>query len=163
MSKLRRALWIFVGCLLVWAGPAAARDIAARLPRRGPAAGDAAGLKPSGIKKVFKGPEGEVAAMVFLAPPEKKLILIRFDGTNTAWDGKVYLHKVHPAGLGEDYVADIDGKDYVTITMRDTYGKSYELYPPDKRESLRLRYSEAESKNVDPAAVVKQYQKESGR
>jgi hypothetical protein len=138
------------------------RDVGARLPRRAPRVSDGAGLKPSGLKKVFKGPEGEAATLVFLAPSDRNLILIRFDGTGSAWDGRVFLHRIQAVGLGEDYVADVGGKDYVTITMRDVYGKSYQLHPPNQPGPLRLTFAEAESKAADPEAVFKQYQKQVG-
>jgi hypothetical protein len=43
--------------------------------------------------------------------------------------------------------------------MRDSFGaRSYEVYPPQSRDSLRLQYSEDASEKLDPAAVVSRYE-----
>jgi hypothetical protein len=162
MAAVNWAISIISAVVLAGQTPAMA-NVGSRLPRRAPSASEGAGVKPSGLKKVYKGPEGESATLVFLVPPDKNLILIKFDGTGSPWDGKVFLHKIQAVGLGEDYIADINGKDYVTVTMRDAYGRSFALYPPNKADSLPITFSEAETKAVDPNAVWKQYQNDRGR
>jgi hypothetical protein len=143
------ALW---GCAHGGAARPAAAPAAAEAPPT-PA------LKPSGLKKVFKGPEGQTVSMVFLEPAGEGQVLIRFDGLNSKWDGKVFLHQLRQSTGKEDYVTKVDGSDYVTVTMRDSYGaRFYEVYPPQSRDSLRIQYSEEASEKLDPAAVVTRYE-----
>jgi hypothetical protein len=119
----------------------------------------ASAYQPTGVKKVFRGAEGETASLVFLAPIDDHRLLIRFDGTNTAYDGKVLLHVARSIPDKDDYIAQIQGGDYVTITQR--FG-SYEIHLPGRQNSIRAAYAEEDSRKLDPAAVVAAYEQQGG-
>ena len=152
-----------IGLLAGWARLGVLAGLAGCAHGGAPATAAAAAsgaFKPTGVKKVFRGPEGETASLVFLAPIEDHRVLIRFDGTNTAWDGKVMMHVARSIPDKDDYIAQIGGGDYVTITQR--FG-SYEMYPPGRPNSLRLYYSDEDARKVDPAAVIADYERQGGK
>jgi hypothetical protein len=136
------------------AGAAACGHSGAAAPKTDSTA-SSSGLKPTGLVRVFKGPEGQSVAVVFLDPVDKGQVLVKFAGTGTAWDGKVFLQQVRPAGRGEDFVAQVGGSEYVTMVSRD---HSYEIYPPGHHDGIGVGYSEGDSKATDAAQVLRDYE-----
>jgi len=125
-----------------------------------PAPAATSALKASGTNRVFRGPEGQRASLVYLEPVDDGRLLIRFDGTGSAWDGKVFMHKLRAYDDKEDYVTQMSGGEYVTITMR---YHQYELYPPNRESSIVIQYSDADSQKLDPAQVIAAFETQNAK
>jgi hypothetical protein len=128
-------------------------------------AASAGGFKAAGTNRVFRGPEGQRASVVYLAPVDDGQVLVRFDGTGSVWDGKIFLHKLNAYNDKEDYVMQWNGHDYVTITMRSGWGgyHQYEIYPPNRQDSLVVEYSLADSQKLDAAQLITEYARQGAK
>ncbi len=111
--------------------------------------------------KAFSGPEGEEVALVPLTPREDKKFLVRVQGTGTEFDGKVLPHTAYDSSSGGTvrvtYSTERQGRDYATLVVR---GSSYELYVPDRRNGIPLKYDEARTQKLKAEDVYAQYQKQ---
>jgi len=116
-----------------------------------PSVAFAQGYAVGGKAKVYLGGDGEVVTVVPLEGEEPRRVLLHFVGTGTTLDGRTLLHTVRPGGRdGSDFVRDVDGDEYVTLTSRSTWGvwKELELHPPSV-PSVRLGYSAKKSEGVE--------------
>jgi hypothetical protein len=109
-----------------------------------------------GKVKVYLGGDGEAVTVVPLQGDEPQRVLLHFAGTETKLDGRTLLHTVRPAGRdGSDFVREVDGRPYVTLTARASWGawKELELHPPSGR-AVRLGYSTKKSEDVDGQSLL---------
>lgn len=120
-------------------------------------------LVPSSKLKAFKGPEGEVIAMVEVN--SSKEMLVHFKNLGTELDGKTGLYQIADMGKGKKdiYVEKKKGsKTYrsVLLTQRDG---SWEFYHPGKPGTeFHISYSEQESEKFKLEEVLKSYNPQTG-
>jgi hypothetical protein len=113
-------------------------------------------ITPSGPLKAYKGPEGELVAMVEIN--DGKEILVHFKNFGGDLEGKTVrqLHEDLGNGNKNVYVEWKRGsKTYrkVLLTARDN---RWELYPPGTpNKHLEIRYSEAASEKLKIDDVIK--------
>jgi hypothetical protein len=103
---------------------------------------------------VYTGGEGVQVTVLRIGPPEKSEVLLQVNRIDHPWDGKIMLHKVNGTGRRIDYVTQVDGKDWVTMTVRDG---SRELYLPNMEASIHLSFSEELSNKVAPQSFLTLY------
>jgi hypothetical protein len=110
--------------------------------------------------KVFKGDEGRKITIVRVLPEDSNRVLIKFEGFKGPWNGKSLLHLERDMGNNRaDYVAFVDGKGWVTIAKRDSYGSAnYEVYPKGDNGSYRVSYSEEHSEKASAKNILKDFQ-----
>lgn len=116
-----------------------------------------------GKAKVFVGPEGEEVAIVSVEKDGAALALVRFRGVEGEFEGMARVHEARDLGpRGTDWAFSRDGKDYVSITARAGYGgaKSYEIYPPGKRDGVKVKYDEKKSNDLSVPEVLAAYRKQ---
>jgi hypothetical protein len=105
-----------------------------------------------GVIKVYAGPEGERLTMADI-PAVPGAFALRFDGVRGEFNGKTLVHQESPRGSGFDYWTLLEGKRWATLTVRGNGYKSYQAYVPASRETLRLHYSERDSKAATEAQL----------
>lgn len=103
----------------------------------------------------FRGQENEQVLLLRAKAPHDDVVLLKFKGVRGPWNNQVVAAVEAIKGRDKDYVASVDGKDYVIMTLDDG---SYEAYPKGYRESLRLyRERLADEKAVGSGDVVKEF------
>jgi hypothetical protein len=85
---------------------------------------------------MLRGQGDEQVLMVQAGPKQESLYLVKFKGIQGPWNNKTLLTMETPGGgSGRNYVAAVDSKEWVALTVRD--GR-YEAYPKDNRDSVYL-------------------------
>jgi hypothetical protein len=104
---------------------------------------------------VFRGSEKEEVLFIRATKPND-VALVKFKSVRGPWNGRVFATLQSAAGIGYDYVANVDGRDRVVMTVRDG---DYEVYPSGYRDGVpvsRQRLAD-ETKAAAPADVVKEF------
>jgi hypothetical protein len=113
--------------------------------------------------KVYAGPQGETVTIVRLEPAQSREYLIKFEGVEGLWDGKILLHRRSIQGEGEreDYRLKAD-ESYSSVTVR---GGAIEAHPKGTRKAVPLHYSKEASANATPQVLLPQFleQEKAGR
>jgi len=89
--------------------------------------------------------------------------ILLFHGIESAWDGKALNHRVRPGPLdGQDYVTTYHGKDWATLIVRKSDGKTpaYALYLPDVTGEIALTPSDGAAQLTDPHKIFQEYQQQ---
>jgi hypothetical protein len=125
--------------------------------------------------KVYKGADGQKITIIFLEKNERGDVLVKFEGVDGPWEGKVMLHKrvVHdgsfPEEHTEDFTTQIDGQSWDSLQvhgiLKDEKGLSYpKMEACLKRDPpyvncnpFLVRYSEEDSKEVDVKEIVREF------
>ncbi|RKG56354.1 hypothetical protein D7V80_40665 [Corallococcus sp. CA054B] len=112
--------------------------------------------------KVFVGPQGELVAVVPLAPREQKKFLLRIQGTGSVLDNLVLPYTLKdwssPSTLRHNYTTQWHGKDYSPLI---TVGKNTELhFPGGPGNGIAVQYDEARSQKLKPEEVYAQHQQQ---
>lgn len=112
------------------------------------------------VGMVYHGDLGLKVAVVRLGKPEDNEVLLKYDGIDHPWVGKVWkAHKID-AGSGHDYVVTYEGSDYHTVIERGSEwgGQFMEAYLPNRKpEGARIAYDEQESKALDTQKLLTEY------
>ncbi len=96
--------------------------------------------------KVYKGTEGERVSMADVKDMPG-VYLIRVDGVRSAINGKTFVHKEEVSGRNTIYWTEHDSKRWNTVIIQSRSGyNDYSINLPGQRDSLRVSYSDAESK-----------------
>jgi hypothetical protein len=104
-----------------------------------------------GLVKVYAGPEGERVAVADI-PAHKGAYAVRVTGVRSKINDRTFVHLEMPNNNGADYVAEIDGNRWNTLTSR---GGGWILYAPTVRNDIRLVYSEKDTKAFDKELLRK--------
>jgi len=101
-------------------------------------------IAPSGPLKAYKGPEGELVALVEISDGKEMLVYCKNLGGEL--EGKTVRYLLDDRGDAKDvYINKKRGsKTYRSMLLTARDGR-WELYPPGKNQSLPLRYSEEAS------------------
>jgi hypothetical protein len=144
MTGLARGLAIAVACIgLVSVASVASADK----------------LKPSSAVKAYKGAEGEVIAVVEVN--DSKEMLVHFRGVGSDLDGKTQLWLFEDRGGDRKEVYRMKkrgSKTYRAYILTEYERGSWLFINPNKNQSYRVYYSEAESKKIKVDEVVAAYQ-----
>ncbi|HEU4733591.1 MAG TPA: hypothetical protein VFT22_37110 [Kofleriaceae bacterium] len=113
---------------------------------------------PSGVLKAYKGPEGEIVAMVEVN--DGKQMLVYFKHLGGELEGKSVLYLYEDLGKGDKNVylnKKRGSKTYrsVILSARDNRWSFY--HPTKPGTELALRYSEKESGDLKIADVIDAY------
>lgn len=114
--------------------------------------------KPSGVLKAYRGPEGEVIAMVEVN--DGKQVLVYFKNLGGDLEGKSLLYLYEDLGKGDKNVY-LDkkrgSKTYrsVMLSARDNRWSFY--HPTRSGTEFAIRYSEKDSESLKIEDVVKAY------
>ncbi|MES2949491.1 MAG: hypothetical protein V4858_13200 [Pseudomonadota bacterium] len=109
-----------------------------------------------GAVKVYRGPEGERITMAPIQGSE--LFLIRFEGVNSPWDGKVVLHKqVDRGNDAADFWTDQAAARWNSVVRR---GGLMTVYVPGYKaqNGFTVRYAENLSLEANAKALLGAYQ-----
>lgn len=92
-------------------------------------------------------------------------VLLKMTGPeafNEGLDGKVIKYVARPGGTGVDFVTQVDGRDYVRMLSRQSWGSwtFFEVYLGNK--SLKVYQDEKASKAVKPAELLAAFQQTGG-
>jgi hypothetical protein len=122
---------------------------------------NAEALKPSKYPKVFKGDEGVVVTVVPLMPESTNKALVQVSGIDDEdLDGKVFLHEVQDQGRSKAMTLVVDGTERTRLRAeREYWWKSFNLYLPNKQDSVSLYYDEKLSKAANGNKLLAQYNK----
>jgi hypothetical protein len=115
-------------------------------------------LAIEGSPKVYTGANGERVTVLRLRPRSAGKVLLSFEGTDTALDGKILAHEVTESGNKADLKRIEKGRDYVRLTARETWWSSqqFSLYLEPNRD-VPIRYDEKKSEGVDAAKLLNAY------
>ncbi|MBN1206460.1 MAG: hypothetical protein JXB05_16350 [Myxococcaceae bacterium] len=125
----------------------------------------ASAAAPFGTGKVYSGEEGVSVAVIPLTakgPKGTPQVLIHVQGTGTEFDGKAMLHSVNDTHNGANYITQYKGEDFYTLTVRSTRGdaKKYELWVPERRNTLVVAYDDKRTQSLDAAAIYEKHEKQ---
>jgi hypothetical protein len=112
------------------------------------------------IGMVFHGDLGLLVSIVSVGKPEDNEVLLKYDGIDHPWVGKVWKARKINAGSGYDYVVTYEGSDYHTVIQRggEWGGQLMEAYLPNRKpEGAHVAYDEAASKAFDPQKLLTEY------
>lgn len=76
--------------------------------------------------RALRGSRGEEVLMVRAKPEARGLVLLKFKGVGGPWNGQVLVALERRASRGLDYVALVEGAEWVAVSERD---QRYEAYP----------------------------------
>lgn len=115
-------------------------------------------LSIEGSPKVYAGANGEKVTVLRLKPRASNKVLLAFDGTDSALDGKILAHEVVEAGNKADFKRKEKGHDYVRLTARESWSSSrqFTLYLPTNRD-VSIAFDEKKSEGVDAAKLLNTY------
>ena len=139
--------------------PAAPAKPAAPAPARSAKLG---GLNPRSLPTdpssavAFRGEENEQVLLVRAKAPHDDVVLLKFRGVRGPWNNQILAAVEAVNGRDKEYVASVDGKDYVVMTLD---SGSYEAYPKGYRDSLRLSRERLadQHKAIDSGEVLKEF------
>jgi hypothetical protein len=110
------------------------------------------------VAKAYKGPEGLTLVVLRIGPEKDGTFLIKYDGIDHAWAGKIFKARRVNAGTGHDLVITWDKGDYHTVVEREAWGgKRMQVYLPDRRDGEDVGYDEKLSKDVVPEHLLTEY------
>jgi hypothetical protein len=117
---------------------------------------DARSLTPDPTTALlFRGSERE---QVLLVRPKGKddVALIKLKGVRGPWNNRILVTQESEGVGGKEYVANVDGQDYVVVTQIDG---DYEVYPQGYRDGVHMwRAALAEeTKTADASSIVKEF------
>ena len=113
---------------------------------------------PSGVLKAYKGPEGEVIAMVEVN--DSKQVLVYFKNLGGDLEGKSLLYLFEDLGKGDKtvYLNKKRGSKTYRSVMLSARDNKWSFYHPTKPGTeLSLTYSEKDSESLKIEDVVKAY------
>ncbi len=115
-------------------------------------------ITPSGPLKAYKGPEGELVAMVEISDGKEMLVYLRNTG-GTA-DGKTLRYLFEDLGKGDKTVyinKKVGSKTHRSI-LADARDNAWEIYVPGKTsDALRLTFSEEATAKIKLDEVLAAY------
>ncbi|HEY0193933.1 MAG TPA: hypothetical protein VGC42_22605 [Kofleriaceae bacterium] len=123
-----------------------------------PAATASAAPKPSGVLKAYKGPEGEIIAMVEVN--DGKQILVYFKNLGGELDGKSMLYQLEDLGHGDKnvFINKKRGSKTYRSNLLSARENDWSFYHPSKPGTeFRIRYSEQATGELKVDDVVKAY------
>jgi len=118
----------------------------------------AAAPKPSGVLKAYKGPEGELIAMVEVN--DGKQMLVYFKNLGGDLEGKSLLYLYEDLGKGDKnvYLDKKRGSKTYRSVLLSARDNSWSFYHPTKSGTeFAISYSEKESGNLKIEDIVKAY------
>ncbi|MDB4985194.1 MAG: hypothetical protein JWN04_372 [Myxococcaceae bacterium] len=104
----------------------------------------------------FRGQEREQVLLLNAKSKQGDVVLVKLKGLRGPWNNQVLLTLEKPQSRGKDYVANVDGKDWIILSLRDG---SYELYPkgyPDAVHIYREQLAD-EGKPMASSDVLKEF------
>ena len=113
---------------------------------------------PSGVLKAYKGPEGEVIAMVEVN--DSKQVLVYFKNLGGDLEGKSLLYLYEDLGKGDKtvYLNKKRGSKTYRSVMLSARDNKWSFYHPTRPGTeLSLTYSEKDSESLKIEDVVKAY------
>jgi hypothetical protein len=113
---------------------------------------------PAGVLKAYKGPEGEVIAMVEVS--DGKQVLVYFKHLGGDLEGKSLLYLYEDLGKGDKtvYLNKQRGSKTYRSVMLSARDNQWSFYHPTKPGTeLALKYSEKDSESLKIDDVVKAY------
>lgn len=108
-------------------------------------------IQLDGAAKAYKGPEGETVVVAKVR--NEDAYLVKFDGVQGEWNGRVVLHREAPAASGSDYFTDVSGARWVSIVVRN--GET-ELYPHGGKGPIQIRYDDSASRSASAQGLLNQ-------
>jgi len=114
--------------------------------------------KPSGVLKAYKGPEGEIIAMV--EANDGKQVLVYFKNLGGELEGKTLLYDLEDLGHGDKnvFITKKRGSKTYRSVMLSARDNDWTFYHPTKPGTeLRIGYSEKASGELKLDDVVKAY------
>ncbi|HXH29810.1 MAG TPA: hypothetical protein VNJ01_03250 [Bacteriovoracaceae bacterium] len=122
---------------------------------------EALAMTLSTVAKVFAGPEGEKVTLIRIESDAllKKPHLLLVEGTDTAWDGKVFEVHEEASNRRFNYSMKWDDRDWNAL-VKSSPGAVTMYLPANK--SVELTYREKESKEVDPKAILEKFKAPKG-
>ena len=115
--------------------------------------------------KVYVSPDGVTVSIVPSpstfgknARPDNGAVLIRIQGSSSAFDDKVIPHDAVDQGYGNlNFTTKYRGRPFVTIPVRD---HRYTLYVPGGRDGVRLVYDEKKSHELKADELYRSFQRQ---
>lgn len=106
-----------------------------------------------GTVKVYSGPEGERLTIAVIQGTD--LVLIRFEGVDGPWSGKVILHRRAERGHDDaDFWTEVDGKKWVSIVQRQSIEVTVPGYSPN---GFPIHYAGPKAQAVDIKKLLDDY------
>jgi hypothetical protein len=122
--------------------------------------------KPVKLANHVKAYSGQGNVSVIVVPyqsDDKKRALIMIKGVEGDWDGKVIDHRIDGASFdGHSYVAQYNGKDYVTL-LDVPYTGVLELHVPGQKEGIALTPNDGLAQQSDSHSVLREYNRQNGK
>lgn len=84
---------------------------------------------------LFRGPETEEIMLARAKANRDDVVMLKLKNVRGPWNNQIFATIEAPASLGKDYVAHIDGADWVIMTLRDG---DYEIYPKGYKEGVHV-------------------------
>ena len=107
-------------------------------------------LDPNTAQRLL-GPQNEEVLLIRpKAPAPDDLVLVKFKGVRGAWNEQVIPTLEAPSGIGKNYTAVSDGREYVAVTVR---ANSWEAYPKGQRESVRLYMTRLNDRKLEASSA----------
>jgi hypothetical protein len=108
-------------------------------------------LDPSSAK-AFIGPNEEQLLMIKAGPSQDNLHLIKFKRIEGPWQGKTLLTVAAPGGgSGTNFVAAINGREWVAMTERDGM---FQAYPEGYKDSVNLFRASLPDRRERPSSTA---------
>ena len=108
--------------------------------------------------EAYKGPKNLLVELGYFEDGKEALVAI--SGVNSKLDGKVLKTRVQPGGTGMDFTAQIEGKPFVILTTRKSYGQETvtAFLPESGSESIPLQFDTAMSADENPSKLLSLYE-----
>ncbi len=115
--------------------------------------------------KVYKGDEGLRVIVLQIGPKEKSEALVQIIGIDHPWNGIIRKHNVISTQSKTDFTTKIDGKNWTTLTARQSWwnAKQYEVWLKGESNGRTVFYVENESKKVIPQHFLTEYLKQENK
>ena len=117
-------------------------------------------IRAVGTLKIFSGPEQSTLSLVKISH-EAQLYLVKIEGTDTSWDGKVLLHREEP---NEESGESVFWTEYESKRLNTLFKQhcsqgycAYELKLPGMAGTKAFYFNEFKSKNRDPADLIRAF------
>jgi hypothetical protein len=102
----------------------------------------------SATAMLFRGPETEEVVFARAKANREDVVMLKLKNVRGPWNNQIFATIETPASLGgKDYVANVDGSDWVIMTVREG---DYEVYPKGYKDGLHV-YRTALAEHVKPA------------
>lgn len=115
---------------------------------------DPKAIQVEGTASVYSGAEGR--RLTLAKVKGKPYYLVKFQGFGGPWNGKVVMHRQDTASSGYDYWTLIDGRRYVSLTLRKPGGSGmvWEVHPPRAKGPVRVTLDPAATKAARPQTLL---------